>query len=345
MMKKNAKKRAKTMRMRVMLSVIVVIATSIVISIATMATDPDFGVDIGDHNIVATETIPPTCNANGRQTLRCLDCGRIFVVTLYAHGCDWGAWTIESAATCSRTGLFRRVCRIDRSHSQTEVIPVTSHNLVREVVEATCTEPGRQIYTCSVCGHEERESLIEARGHQYARTTTEDPSCVNAGEVTVTCENCTYSRVEPYLEPTGHNIIESITREAVCGYEGEITFACERCDYGYTEPIPMLSHSWGDFVVERPPEEGVAGLGYRTCNYCGLRAEEIIPALPITVEEQVIIGVEEVAVIGANAIAWVVLSYLLFGEVAFLLWRRSKKRKLIEDKMLLAKGGDGYELI
>jgi hypothetical protein len=337
-------KRTKIKIMRDVLSaVMIVIAISIVISFATMASDDDFGVDIGDHNIVVVQTIPPTCNENGRQTLRCVDCGRIFVVTLYAPGCDWGPWVVERRATCSETGLFRRVCNVDRSHSQTEVIPVTRHNFVQVVEEPTCTEPGRYVYTCTECGYEDREYPIEATGHQYIRTTQE-ATCVSAGEVTITCENCSYRRVEPYSEPLGHYFIESITRAAICGYEGELTFSCERCDYSYTESIPMLSHSWGAFTIETPPEEGVRGVGYRICNYCGMRTEEMIPALPIPPEERVLIGVEEVVVIGANAIAWIVLFYLLFGEIAFLLWRK-RRWKTITERMKVVEGGDGYELI
>jgi cbb3-type cytochrome oxidase subunit 3 len=341
---KGKTKRPKNKKMRDMLSaILIVIATSVIISITTMASD--LGVDIGDHNIIVIQTDLPTCRENGSQTLRCVDCDRVFVVTLYALGCDWGPWVIEREATCTRTGLFRSVCRVDRAHSQTEVIPVTRHNFVREVEEATCTEPGREVYACSECGYEERENPIEATGHQYIRATTQEPSCVSAGEVTITCENCYYSRVESYAEPMGHYFNENITRVAVCGHDGELTFTCERCDYSYTEPIPMLSHSWGAFIVATPPEEGVAGVGYRTCNYCGARAEEEIPALAIPEEEERgLIGVEEVVVIGANAIAWIVLFYLLLGEIAFLLWRRRKKRSVIE-RMKLVEGGDGYELI
>ena len=307
-------------------------------SVANMATISDFD---GGHVFIITQTTPATACEDGSRTFYCINCHMTFTEVLYATGCRWGPWVVEVEATCTREGLARSTCTAGVPHSRTEVIPATGHDFVREYVEGSCTEPRRYLYVCSSCGEVDREYIEEVIGHRYIRTITTEASCESTGEVTITCEYCDYSRTEPYGEPLGHHFVETIGRVATCEEEGELLFTCERCGESYTEPIPALFHRWSEWVIEKEPEEGVAGSRYRFCYYCDERIEEIIAALPI--EERASFGMEEVAVVGANLVIWGVFFFVLFGEVSWLLWRRRKKNSILREIEYERNRGDGYE--
>ena len=312
--------------------------------IATIASE--FELDTGDHQVEIIQHIPATPHEDGSLTVRCVDCGRLFVFTLYATGCIWSSWVVEREATCTQTGLRRSTCNAGRTpHSRTEVIPATGHSFIREESPASCTEPGEVVYTCSRCDYVEQGEPREALGHQYITAVTREPSCTESGQMTITCERCDYLREETYGEPTGHEMVERITRVPTCLEEGLMEFGCEHCDYSHAETIEMLSHEWGEWVVGIPPEEGIDGLRYRECLYCGTRIEEGIEALPVTPEERPFFGVEEAVVVGANLLALGVFGFLLLSEFLLLLWRRRKKKEIKERKAIEREFKDGYQSI
>ena len=315
-----------------------------IIPIAAIASD--FELDTGDHEVETIQHIPATAHEDGSLTVRCVDCGRLFVFTLYATGCIWGAWVVEREASCTQTGLRRSTCNAGRTpHSRTEIIPATGHSFVREESPASCTQPGEVVYTCSRCDYVEQGEPREALGHQYMNTVTREPSCTEAGEMTITCERCDYHREEPYGEPTGHEMVERITRNSTCLEEGLKERNCEHCDYSYAEVLEILSHEWGEWIVEILPEEGIDGLQYKECLYCGTRIEEVIEALPVTPEERPFFGVEEAVVVGANLLALGVFGFLLLSELLLLLWRRRRKKEIMEKKAIERGFNDGYQSI
>ena len=328
---------------RVVLIAIVIISL-ITASIASVASDEgyDFDFDTGGHIFELIETINPTHRDNGSRTFHCTRCGMIFTQTLFAPGCVWGPWFVVREATCTQEGLRRRNCNIEVTCYQTESIPATGHDFVEERIEPCCVEPGGIVYICQDCDYEDRREIIEPIGHRLLETVIQELSCIDYGEIVITCENCDYSDTALFGEPFEHQFIEIITIASGCQVEGEITFACETCDYSYTEPIAMLTHRWGDWVTEIPPKEGVAGSRYKRCEHCDELVREVIPALP---SETMNFGVEEAVVTGANVIVWVVLFFLLSGEISFLLWRRNKKKEMLARIKYERSGDDGYEPI
>ena len=80
-------------------------------------------------------------------------------------------------------------------------------------VEATCTQPGSIVYTCS-CGDSYTES-IPAAGHSYTSTVTA-PTCTDPGYTTYHCAVCGDSYVSDFVE-AGHTYVDGIC--AVCGEE------------------------------------------------------------------------------------------------------------------------------
>lgn len=312
-----------------------------------LAIASDFELDTGDHEVEIIQHIPPTAHEEGSLTVRCVDCGQLFVFTLYATGCVWGAWVIEREPTCTQTGLRRVTCNVEVPHSHTEVIPATGHRFVREETPPSCTEEGQVMYTCSVCHYTRPGEPLEALGHDLIRTVTLSPSCLEAGEVTVTCGRCDYTRIEPDLEVRGHEFTENII-EATCLEAGQRQLVCDHCDYSITETIELLPHEWGQWQVMQYPEEGIEGLRYRECMLCGARIEEEIEALPVVPEvpeERGFFGVEEAVVVGANFLALGIFAFLLLSEFILLMWRR-KRKKEIKERIAMERGfDDGYQSI
>ena len=101
--------------------------------------------------------------------------------------------TTETQATCTETGLKVETCSKCNGTKET-VIEATGHDLGELVVvkAATCTETGSGTKTCSVCSATETVT-IDATGH-----TTDNGVCGNCNETiggttTPTYENKTYS--------------------------------------------------------------------------------------------------------------------------------------------------------
>ena len=113
--------------------------------------------------------------------------------------------------------------------------------------EPTCTEDGYNNYRCW-CGTESKEAL-EAIGHDYQEEIIE-ATCTDEGKEVYTCSNCgdTY---ENSIKATGHNYKEEITVEPTCTEEGVDTFTCNNCGDVYTETIAPLGHSYIDGICER----------------------------------------------------------------------------------------------
>ena len=116
--------------------------------------------------------------------------------TVPALGHDWGAWTVTTAATCTKDGSEKRVCKRDASHVETRTVKATGHNgggfTVTE--KADCENNGKKINTCTnivdghACGAEIAAEVIPARGHEWGEwIMTKQPTQTEQGEMTRYC--------------------------------------------------------------------------------------------------------------------------------------------------------------
>lgn len=123
------------------------------------------------------------------------------------------------------------------------VVPCTHENK-KTVIEtaATCTETGLEKIICADCGEliEEKEIAIDPDNHNFGEwTVTKEVTCTADGEETRTCkrEGCTHSETRPIK---AHHSWDdgTVTKEATCTEDGEKTYKCSRCDETKTENIP-----------------------------------------------------------------------------------------------------------
>ena len=141
----------------------------------------------------------PTCTENGSQSIHCDVCNTINqdrVRVIKATGHKWSDWEVTKEASETEEGSRRRVCENDKTHVETEVIPVLAHvhKLMKvEARKATCTEDGnKEYYVCSSCkklfadadiGKEinKEDTVVKATGHKVVKDSAVPATTTTTG--------------------------------------------------------------------------------------------------------------------------------------------------------------------
>ena len=128
-------------------------------------------------------TVPATCTAAGYTgDTYCLGCGTKLAdgtsVPTAAH--VFGEWTMTAAATCSKKGTEKRVCKnCTASETRETGLDKTAHSFTAGAkVEPTCTKEGYTVYKCAGCSATESRDRVSALGHSYGT----DGVCTRCGE-------------------------------------------------------------------------------------------------------------------------------------------------------------------
>lgn len=144
-------------------------------------------------------------------------------------------WVIATRATCTTTGLKMLSC--EKCGEKTQIIPAIGHawknatctnpktcdncNLVEGSAlghsyiskvekEATCTQQGEELFTCSLC-NDSYTQKIEAKGHSYNQQATgEDICAVCNDESYATCSIIALSKIYAHLKDPDSAVISSI---------------------------------------------------------------------------------------------------------------------------------------
>ena len=219
----------------------------------------------------AGTTREPTCTEPGyeRLELHCRVCREVLSTRnewIEPLGHDWGEWVMMKAASETEEGEQRRICRHDRKHVETRVVPMLehTHTLVgTDAKAATCTEAGNTAYwTCSGCG------LYFADAAGKRQVNLEDT----------------------VLRPLGHTAEETweegkIKTAATCTTPGtrELTLHCKVCDEVLSSRdgvIPASGHDWNEWTTTKTATESEEGEQTRTCRNDGSHVEtRTIPKL------------------------------------------------------------------
>ena len=110
------------------------------------------------HESTHTETIDPTCTAQGRINTVCDDCGAIVSY---------------------------------------ESIPAAGHDDTDTVIAPTCTSKGYTLHKCKNCGREYRNEYVDKLGHAWDEgTVTTKPTETEDGVMTYACTRCDATKTE-----------------------------------------------------------------------------------------------------------------------------------------------------
>ena len=155
---------------------------------------------------------------------------------------------------------------------------------VTETVDATCTEDGYTVYTCSICGDSYTET-ISSTGHTASEAVIENEvaaACTEDGsyDSVVYCTVCgeELSRETVTISASGHSYNDGIvTTEVTCTEDGVITYTCSVCGDTYTVSVEATGHSYEatETVGATETEDGYI---IYTCSACGDTYTEVLAA-------------------------------------------------------------------
>ena len=241
-----------------------------------------------DNAPYATEYVPATCDTDAYWTITCCREEEVPVAGTYdsvddivtetrtcpypdsetaqghvikiinansAYGHSWKLLDDENskAPTCGEDGYRKYICLNDHAHTYTETIPATGeHKYTTEHVAATCTTPGKDVYTCSVCGDKYEVTTTPAKGHNYTVSATVAATCATEGYDVYTCTECgdTYNQVTTSAK--GHQFTETGYKAPTCEEQGVRTYTCVNCENTYNSYEPALGHNYGKANVIKP---------------------------------------------------------------------------------------------
>jgi hypothetical protein len=225
-----------------------------------------------------------TCLTSGtkERTRTCSKCGYVqketAIIQATGHKMDKG--TVTKEATCTEAGKKVYTCTVCGSTSE-EVILALGHDWDKGTVtkEPTCTQEGTKTTTCKRCGLTETQS-IPAKGHSFGNwTQTVAPTCTQDGKETRKCSSCEHTE-ERVVAKLGHNYSAwNTTKEPTCTTTGTKERTCSRCSDKQVETIPALGHSYGSWTTTKQPTCSEEGIKERTCSRCGNKETQSIPML------------------------------------------------------------------
>ena len=146
-----------------------------------------------------------------------------------------------------------------------------THNYTATVTkQPTCTAEGVKTFRCS-CGDSYTET-IPAAGHIFgAYVYNNDATEAADGTETAACTICgakdTRTAAGTKIVHV-HNYTAAVTKAATCAEEGVKTYTCS-CGSSYTETVPVIAHSFGDYIYNDDATTEKDGTKTATCSVCG----------------------------------------------------------------------------
>ncbi len=156
--------------------------------------------------------------------------------------------------------------------------------------QPTCTAEGVKTFRCS-CGDSYTET-IPAAGHVFGAYVYNN-NATEAADGTETAA-CTICGAKDTRTAAGtkiahvHNYTAAVTKATTCAEEGVKTYTCS-CGSSYTEAVPVIAHSFGEYVYNDDATTEKDGTKTATCSVCGatdtITAEGTKKSLPSWYDE------------------------------------------------------------
>ncbi len=233
------------------------------------------------HDEVIDEAVEPDCENSGlTEGKHCAACGEILIAqeVISKNGHDYTEDFHKP--TCTEDGKIIYTCSVCGDSYEEKDADAWGHSYSEEYVKPTCTEDGKIIYTCSVCGHSYEEKDGDAWGHSYSEEYVK-PTCTEDGKIIHTCSVCGDSYEEKDGDAWGHSYTPVIT-EPTCSAGGYTTHTCIFCNDSYvTDEIAAVGHTEviDEAVAPTCTETGLTE--GKHCSVCGeiLVAQNVVDAL------------------------------------------------------------------
>ena len=133
-------------------------------------------------------------------------------------------WAIEREATCTEEGLQIKTCTACGETLETEEIPVIDHKFGDFIIveEATCKKVGLKQRVCEYCGLE-TDRTVTAKADHELETEVIEPTYEERGYTLHTCKNCDYSKKTDFVDKLTEITTAQTTEPVVITTEPIIT--------------------------------------------------------------------------------------------------------------------------
>ena len=215
-----------------------------------------------------------TCTAEGEKIYTCTTCQKTRTESIAKTG-HTEVKDAAIAATCESEGKTEgshcSVCNI--VIKKQEIIPAAGHSWDNGKItkEATCTENGEKVYTCTTC-QKTKVEVIASTGHSKITKFVKNATCETEGYTgDIYCNNCGELLEEGKVtEKLPHTWKETQTvQEATCTEAGEKIYTCTTCNRTKTEQIPAAGHKWSSWKKVSDATALQKEKQQRTCSECG----------------------------------------------------------------------------
>ena len=158
------------------------------------------------------------------------------------------------------------------------------------VIDATCTDGGCTIYTCSdpECLEEYESDFTDPLGHLWDEGEVVDPTCTDRGYTLYTCTRpgcgVTYTDCYTDPDPENHSWDEGTLLEATCTEPDRILYTCSSCYAEITVPVEGSQALGHDEIIVEEEAATCEEAGHTAGTFCSrcdavLSETETIPAL------------------------------------------------------------------
>ena len=260
-----------------------------------------------DYSDEWTIDVEATCKATGSKSHHCTRCDAQTDVTEIPAG-EHTLEHVVVSSSCSVAGVEYDICLICQDMFNYTVLPLAEHNYGERTteIEASCTNEGKRIRSCSVCGNQKTE-IIPATGHTSGEIVVENevvPSCSSNGsyDEVVYCTVCNteLSRNTKTVEKMAHSYT-SVVIAPTCTTNGYTTYTCACGDTYTANETNAFGHNE---IVDEAVEATCTKAGLTEGSHCDVCGE-------------VLVAQEELSAIGHQFSEWSETkapSYLADGE-------------------------------
>lgn len=191
---------------------------------------------------------------------------------------SWNGYSVTKKPTCTAPGTQTRTCSVC-GKKENQQINATGHNMGAwsQSKAPTCTAAGEEKRSCTKCGHSETK-VLKALGHSFTNpTVTKQPTCTENGTETGKCTRCGQETTN-IIKPTGHKFgaWENV-KEATCKEGGTQKRICSKCKSEETRNTEALGHDFDNPTVVKEATISATGLTEGKCKRCGETTQQVIP--------------------------------------------------------------------
>ena len=227
-----------------------------------------------NHDYIA-EVTEPTCETSGYTTYTCSLCGDSYVSDkAEATGHSYTTSVVEPK--CEKIGYTLYACSKCGNKYITDKKTALEHNYVTERISSTCTQAGGILHKCTLCGDSYMTDEVGTIPHMYS-SKIKKATCTEGGYTVFTCEYCNDSFKADETPALGHNYIVK-TINGTCTEGTYAVYSCSVCNDEYKDVVSKpKDHTFGEWIIRKPADEGHAGVKFRVCSVCTFEETAQIP--------------------------------------------------------------------